>query len=790
MGALGDCGADPKAFLRTCFGWAPGAEEVLAALLVLPGGEEKWLARASSADAAAREGFVGLGLDLASTAHGVDLPLGTAFDEAVGLQTVRNDEGLELHLLLCGEDESREEWEWLDALPCALLVFQQQLHLEQLSAERHHLHRRLEQVRAGLRAGVQASRVFHDLGAAGDWLVDLRTRFSAHAVALILEDPHDVPLMLSQVQSTSSLQADFLSRCVAEFVREHRQPWPQHLRWRNLDLSGWDRFCAPEERGGGDSGLEDPWPSFLAVALKSDGGRGALVVLAARLPQTFAPEAAEMLRSTAGSVAHALGHVLDQEQQRRQQLQRILELLPVGLVLVEDGGRVGVVNSEARQLLEIEGEITKLDDLELRTGMRWKDLFEEIRDRRSGQPGQTILELPGRNLPLDIQSLGWSDPITEKRTWLLTLRDVSAEQRRERARAEFVSTVGHELKTPLTSMQTALELLVGGEVGEVSADQRHFIEMTLRGVHRMGHRVEQLLNMAREEAGRLVLHRESVEAGEVFGPIFDDLELRAEREGRVLIVDLPLRARCYLDRSRAGEILENLVGNAFKFCPRRREVRCVLRTEMPAPDLRLRELAALIGLSLRGIEIEVRDRGSGMSPTTVHHAFDPFYQEGDPLSDRPEGAGLGLAIVRSLVDGHDGEITIESRVGEGTTFRVWIPETAEVAGFLSTVKILRARVEEAWRRAESLHLNLYAPPGGDPSSEEASDTEAVYLPLGEAWTLRCGSSSPAAGRGGVAAVSLPEDGRRAGTLLAELLQRANPYGLPSGDPQPGKASHD
>jgi two-component system, OmpR family, phosphate regulon sensor histidine kinase PhoR len=791
---LAACGGDPKEFLRRCFDLSPGSSSVIAALMELPQEEQWWLARASSADAEVRAHLMQEGFDAAAEAHSVDLQHERArLVSRNELHVIRSRSGVRLIVLL--DPSLDRQSRLLHTLSWALLLFEQGTELTMLRGEQRRLQQRLQQVRAGLRAGVQATRAFDDLASAGRWLVDLRNRFAAHAAALLIEDPNEGPLLLSEVQSTGELQHEFLSQCLLAFAEVHSVAPLSRARWQNLGEGRWGSF----ELHASEASCRDGsgWPSLLNLPVRTPRGDRAMVSLGARLPHAFAPESVEMLRSAVGAMAHGLSLLLDQEQRRRHELQRILQELPVGLMLLEADGGFSVVNHEARQLLELRQEVTDLDGLESQCGPRWRDLLEEVGELRDGQVWSGTVEVSGHDLPLGVQARSIVDAGTGRCSWLVTVRDVSDEQRRERARSEFVSTVGHELKTPLTSMQTALELLESGDAGALSDDQMRFVRMGLRGMQRLEHRVEQLLNMARQEAGRLILVRETADLVAAIEASLVDLRLRSEREGRSFVIQLPARASCYIETRRVGEIVENLVGNAFKFCPRRDTVTLALRSTMPCPVERNRELAERVGVTLQGVEMEVRDAGEGMSPSTVQHAFDPFYQEGDPLSDRPEGAGLGLSIVRSLVDAHDGEIGVETAVGEGTTVRVWIPATIEGAAFQASLKALRSRVEAALRRGEELAFSLYAM---SPQLEEDLDrvpvvggAETLLLRLSDRWVLRCSLSELVKNPARVDAVAeahLPADGRRVGTLLAELMRAAAAAPLRADDSWTGKAPND
>jgi signal transduction histidine kinase len=746
--------ADAKELLREMLVACPRPDSLVAALLDADDSGTAWLARSPHFDASVREHLMAAGFGAASRARGIDLPVGCDLESVAEISVLRAAGGRSLVLV-----QSRRRPENEHFLRGALSLLDCSLALPELQGRVQRLQARLAQIRAGLRAGVQAKRAFQDLEGAADWLVDLRERFSAEAVALILEDGEAGSTLLSDARTTTSLQHDFLAACLRSYRREGGVHLPERMRWWNL-ADGVHEKLELEDLEGASA---EPWPSVAEVTSTTGQGQKLWVYLASRLPRAFAPESIEMLRSSVAAHARNFAQALDRERRERERLQRLLRELPAGVLVVEPDGSLGAINAEALELLGCSTEPHDLTGLSEVTGVDLRTLHAEFRAQTPEEnlPRRIDLVAPARTLLVEARSVeheGGRPP-----AWLWTLRDVSAEQRRERARSEFVSTVGHELKTPLTSLQTALELLHSEELGPLSEEQVRFVDLGLRASSRLARRVQQLLEVARDETGRLQLVRERCDLVAVLADPLRELKMKAEREERDYRVEHPDHAEAFADAERVGEIVENLVGNAFKFCPPASPVRLVMRREMPCPRSQDLDLARAAGVSAEGVEIEVRDAGRGMSPATLQHAFDPFYQEGDPLSDRPEGVGLGLSIVRSLVQAHDGEIRVDSRPGGGTSVRVWLPHRREMADLRSARQRLEIRLDSARSSRQRLELRLVA--GGE-EGEPGWDWESLEID----------TDASAAG------VVFPDDGRSAGTLLAELCRRRARGLGPSADP--------
>ncbi len=223
-------------------------------------------------------------------------------------------------------------------------------------------------------------------------------------------------------------------------------------------------------------------------------------------------------------------------------------------------------------------------------------------------------------------------------------------QRQQAALRDFLANVSHDLQTPLTSIHGFSQALMDGTVD--SSEARHnasrIIEEESRRLLRL---VEGLLDLSRLEAGQADLHLSAVAVGPLLRHIGDLFSLRAQELDVRLVVEPVDVPDVWGDADRLEQILANLVDNALRHTPPGGEVRLHAR----------RESESTIGLA-------VTDTGIGIAEEAIPHLFDRFYR-----SDRPGaqgGTGLGLAIARELALAQGGEVQVESREGEGATFRV------------------------------------------------------------------------------------------------------------------------
>lgn len=240
----------------------------------------------------------------------------------------------------------------------------------------------------------------------------------------------------------------------------------------------------------------------------------------------------------------------------------------------------------------------------------------------------------------------------------------------DRLKAEFMSVASHELKTPLNVIMGYLELLNEGIYGDLTSRQREILGTLRAQTSALARLVQQLLDVSRFEAGGA-----RVEVRELsLGPFLEELErafnVLAHQRGvafRIgLAEDLPATVRW--DPDRMNEVLGNLLGNAFKFTDRGGRVE-LLVDQVREPDA-------------SAVRMMVRDTGAGIPPEQLPQVFQKFFQADNQDQAAQAGTGLGLAIAKQIVEAHHGTIVCDSAVGEGTTFTIVMPMTADAPGRL------------------------------------------------------------------------------------------------------------
>ncbi len=228
--------------------------------------------------------------------------------------------------------------------------------------------------------------------------------------------------------------------------------------------------------------------------------------------------------------------------------------------------------------------------------------------------------------------------------------------RRDRDRSrDFLADVSHELRTPLAALRTFNELLTEGAADDPEA-RAEFLESSGQQIERLDWLAQNLLELSKLDSGLVLLDLRPEDLRAAVESAVEQTSAAADRRGVRVGLHLPVApVRIRHDPPRVGQVVSNLVANAIKFTPRGGSV------------------AVDVAATPDGARIEVTDTGVGIEPTELPHVFERFYRGSRANEARGSGSGLGLAIVRSIVDMHGGTVEVESRVGSGTRFSVWLP---------------------------------------------------------------------------------------------------------------------
>ena len=252
-------------------------------------------------------------------------------------------------------------------------------------------------------------------------------------------------------------------------------------------------------------------------------------------------------------------------------------------------------------------------------------------------------------------------------------------------KADFMAIVSHELKTPLTSMKEAVELLLEEAVGPLNAKQSHLLSINAQGIQKLAHFIDEILNLTRMEGGMLDIYRTWVDFQELLEERLMPFRLLAEKRHLGLSANYhpqPTPA-IYADAERMKQVLDNLLDNAIRFTPSGGQVSVhveFLEKGLPAPKAREEEGREISGA---GLVVRVSDTGEGIAWAERKRVFDKFYQI-RRKSSRGSGSGLGLSIAKHIVEAHGGSIWVEDSLPRGAAFVFTLPQEITQQAAVST----------------------------------------------------------------------------------------------------------
>lgn len=234
-------------------------------------------------------------------------------------------------------------------------------------------------------------------------------------------------------------------------------------------------------------------------------------------------------------------------------------------------------------------------------------------------------------------------------------RDLTAEHQLDVAKDEFVTLASHQLRTPATAVKSILSMLASGDFGPTTSIQQKYLDKAILANDRQLQVIEDLLNVALVDAGRMELDLEYVDVTLVLKEAVGDHLPDIKERGQAIEVDAEPHIRLLADTHKLRMVLDNLISNASKYSPSGATVEVALKSQ-----------ADMVRLS-------VRDHGVGIAEKDLSKLFTKFTRLPNELSASVGGTGLGLFLAKKITELHKGTLAVASQEGRGTTFTVTLP---------------------------------------------------------------------------------------------------------------------
>lgn len=330
------------------------------------------------------------------------------------------------------------------------------------------------------------------------------------------------------------------------------------------------------------------------------------------------------------------------------QLEALLDNLPTGLLLTDGQGQVLWCNPEACQLLSLDRVSPRLE----------RDLVTLVKRVAESHQSELHELQPAADVRLQLLAMPLEGSPSPEDKVICMVTDVSERRHQEEFYRNFIQNISHELLTPLAAIAGHVANIKECSIEEVES-WRHSQDIIEREVRRLTGLTSNLLLLSRLESG-VPLRLEPTNIGVVIEEAVAGLLRVAQAKGIELSIQSPPRLpRIPADRDRLKQVFINLLDNAVKYCPEGSKVQ--VRLEIDGESM----------------VVEVADDGPGIPEEDLPHIFEKMYRVEKERTRAVEGSGLGLSIVKRIVELHGGQIAVESTVGKGTAFRVRLPLAGE-----------------------------------------------------------------------------------------------------------------
>jgi PAS domain S-box-containing protein len=432
--------------------------------------------------------------------------------------------------------------------------------------------------------------------------------------------------------------------------------------WLSGDVFQSRAPLAIEDASGDDRLVEaDPivaagYPAYLGVPLSGPEGAlvGVLSVYAAR-PRSWRPEEVDALQALAGNTSAALANaeLYSRVSVEKERSVAILANVADGIVAVDRDGRVVLWNAAAEQITGVPQE----EAIGRTTVQVLQRQLESGDDDAHPRQRLVSILLGGEEVWLSLSEAVMRDPLGAVAGRIFAFRDISADRMVEQVKSDFVAAVSHELRTPLTSIYGFAETLLRQDIPFGEDERRTFLGYIASESERLTEIVDQLLNVARLDAGDLEVELGRIDLGSVVSEVVETVEDGNGHRFEIDLPDEPLAAEADPDKVR--QVFNILVENALRYSPEGGTVTVGARRNADR------------------VEVRVVDEGMGIPASEREWIFRKFYRAESAARDGAAGTGLGLFIAKELVNAMGGRIWVDSTEGEGSSFAFELPAAPE-----------------------------------------------------------------------------------------------------------------
>jgi two-component system, NtrC family, sensor histidine kinase KinB len=347
--------------------------------------------------------------------------------------------------------------------------------------------------------------------------------------------------------------------------------------------------------------------------------------------------------------------------EEKQKSETLVQNISDAIIVCDKQNRVILINDAARKLFNVKKEnVEGLDFSEIILDEKIKNIFLHPKSTPYSQQPYLLLKTDGKDVYVRPKVSEIPLPGGETLGNVLILQDVTQFRDLDRMKSEFMATVSHEFRTPLTSINMSVDILNQEIVGKLNKEQKDLIQSTKQDAERLTKLVRELLELSKLESGKFQIRHELISVNEIISDTVKPILLPFKEKSVELKMNLSEKLpKIMADHQQLGWVISNLVNNALRYSYKDGLVR--ISTE----------------LSGNNILVKVIDNGKGISKENVGKIFDKFVQVKESMETTPGSVGLGLAIAKEIVEAYGGNISVESEINSGSIFTFTIPVESE-----------------------------------------------------------------------------------------------------------------
>ncbi len=341
----------------------------------------------------------------------------------------------------------------------------------------------------------------------------------------------------------------------------------------------------------------------------------------------------------------------------RDKSEAIVNNINSPLLVTDNENKLVLLNQTARELFSVKENYEGVHFLEM---INNEELFNIIdadneKSNQNEQERSITVTKNDKELHFRISSNSVYNENGEKKYTIILLEDVTKLKEIDEMKSDFVSTVSHEFRTPLTSMNMGLNMVLEEDVGEINEEQRELLYAAYEDCERLNNLVDDLLDLSKIESGKIKMEFDKTNIKRLLETTIKPFEKQAEEKNINLIIeDIDENIQGWADANKISWVVSNLIGNALRY------------TEGG-------EISLGAKISGQKIYIHVADTGTGIPEEYQDKIFDKFVRASNN-DDGTSGTGLGLAIAKEIIEAHGGSIWVDSEEGKGSKFTFYIPK--------------------------------------------------------------------------------------------------------------------